>query len=250
MKRIGLIGGLSWHSSALYYQKLNEKYAREVGPYGSCPLLLWNMDFQQVIELQKRNDWHAVRDLIETAVIGLRAAGAEGFAICSNTMHRVLQEFAPPIPCLHIATAVHDHCRKRGHTRVGFLGTRLVMSDRSYFGALEGKKEKVSLSDPQDFSVLNSGIDLSSLGVLLPEREDRIVIDDIIFQELTKGICKEESRAKYQTVARKLVAQGAQCVVMGCTEIGLLLKEQDVSVPLVDSLEVHVDNILHWLLAR
>jgi aspartate racemase len=228
MPKIGLVGGLTWHSSLLYFKRLNEIYADQNGEHASCPLVLYNFDFQQIIALQRKNDWAQLGQLVYDAIVSLAAAGATSVAICSNTMHRAIAFFPLPcpIPLVHMGSCLGAYCTSQGYKTVGFLGTRFAMNDRDYLA-----------------SISHSNSTESKIEILLPSKPNRVHIDRIIFEELTKGCVLDSSKIVYEDAIAELKSRGAEAVILGCTEICLLINGVSHGVPLVDSLEVHC----HWM---
>jgi aspartate racemase len=240
MKTIGLIGGLSWHSTPHYYRILNELAQSRFGDHTSCPLIISSVNFQKIVELQKRGNWQEMGSFIWNESSRLALAGAEGIAICSNTMHKCLN-FLPkelPLPIVHIGTALGDFCAEQKFERIAFLGTRFAMRNKTFHNEIAHKH---------------------NLQIMLPNQKQMTTIDRIIFEELTLGIISVTSQQKYLEICSDLKIQGAEAIIMGCTEIGLLLNpdsEQselkkniaaaDIS-PLVDSLKIHADSIFNWI---
>jgi len=220
MKTIGLIGGMSWESTVPYYQAVNRTVAERLGGLHSAQVLLYSVDFAQVEALQHAGQWDEAGALLAEVAARLQGAGADLLVLCTNTMHKVAPaiEARVRIPLLHIADPTARAIRRAGHTRVGLLGTRFTMEQDFY---------KARLAD------------LHGLTVLVPPPESRETVHRIIYEELCLGVIKDESRCAYQRIAADLLAAGAQCVILGCTEIGLLLKEGDVDAPLFDTTALH-----------
>jgi len=215
MKLLGLIGGMSWESSAEYYRLINQGVRDRVGPTASAQLLLWSFDFAEIEALQMAGDWERCAELMVDAARRLEAAGCDALLICTNTMHKLASdvEAAVSIPLLHIADPAAERARALGCTKVGLLGTAFTMEQAFYRERLEA----------------------AGLEVIVPGAEDRATVHRIIYDELIAGIIREDSRAAYREIAERLVAEGAGAIVLGCTEIGLLLKDGDSSVPLLDT---------------
>lgn len=222
MKTIGLLGGMSWESTAEYYKIINRRVKERLGGLHSAKILLYSVDFEEVASLQRSGDWVAAADLMVAAARRIESAGADCLLICTNTMHKLAPdvERSVQIPLLHIADVTAAKLLDSQISCVGLLGTRFTME--------------------QDFyrARLSSG---SGLQVLVPEERDRELVHSIIFDELCKGLIRPESRRLYQEIIMKLQRQGAQGVVLGCTEIGLLIKEGDSAVPLFDTTEIHAE---------
>lgn len=220
MKTIGLLGGMSWYSSADYYRLINEEVAARLGGHRSARCVLASVDFEQVRDLQRRDAWDEAGEFLAEQARRLQAAGADLVVLCTNLMHKAAPqiEAALDIPFLHIADAVGARLTVGGFTRVGLLGTRWVMEEAFYRDRLR------------------DGFDVQ---VVVPDADDRAMIDRVIFDELTVGQVLDTSRAGYVRVIEQLAADGAQAIVLACTEIELLIGEQDSPLPVVDSTRVH-----------
>ena len=219
MKSIGLIGGMSWESTALYYRLINLAVQQQLGGLHSAKLVLLSVDFHDVEVLQRAGDWAGAGALLANAARSLEAAGADFLVLCTNTMHIVAPAIseAVHIPLLHIADPTAQAIQQAGHTRIGLLGTRFTMEQSFYIDRLKQQ----------------------GLEVLLPAREDRDTVHRIIFEELCLGQTLEVSRQHYRRIMAKLVEQGAQAIILGCTEITLLVGAADASVPLFDTTALH-----------
>jgi aspartate racemase len=217
---IGLIGGMSWESSAEYYRIINREVRSRLGGVHSARSLMWSVDFGEIERLQHCGDWDTLTEKMKDAASRLERGGADFVLICTNTMHRMADAVAEAIdiPLLHIADPTAEKVKAAGFTRVGLLGTAFTMELDFYKGRLR---------------------DRFGLDVLVPGPEDRRVVDDIIYKELVVGEIRPESRTAYRDVIARLVAQGAQAVILGCTEIMLLVWEQDSAVPLFDTTTIH-----------
>lgn len=231
MKTIGILGGMSWESSAEYYRLMNEAVARRLGSFHSARTLMLSVDFAEVEALQAAEDWDAAGALLTKAATDLERGGAECLVLATNTMHRVAPaiEAATSIPLLHIADATAAAIRAAGVSQVGLLGTRYTMEQEFYRGRLERKY---------------------GLDVLVPDGPDRTTVHDVIYNELVLGTVREESREAYRGVMARLVERGAQAVILGCTEIGLLVGAADASVPLFDTTRLHAEHAVEWALAE
>ena len=231
MKVIGLIGGMSWESTASYYRIINETVKEQLGGLHSAKLVLYSVDFHEVERMQQVGDWAAAGALMANAARALQAAGAECVVICTNTMHKVAEFIvaAANIPLLHIADPTATAVQLAGHTTVGLLGTRFTMEQDFY----------------RDRLVTQHG-----LVVLTPDDHDRNVVHRIIYEELCLGKVVTESRDEYRRVMADLVAQGAQAIILGCTEIALLVDQRDASVPLFDTTYLHARGAAEWALAE
>ncbi len=229
MRTIGLLGGMSWESTAEYYRVANELVRERLGGLHSAKLLLHSVDFAEVAQLQRQDRWDDAADLLGTAAKGLEAAGAELMLICTNTMHKVAGQVqaATSVPLLHIGDTTADAVRAAGLTTVGLLGTRFTMEQPFLREHLAGR----------------------GLEVLVPPADDRTTVHDVIFDELCVGIVREESRRAYRQVIDALVEAGAQGVVLGCTEIELLVGADDSPVPVFPTTRLHVTAAVERALA-
>lgn len=222
MKTIGLLGGMSWESTVSYYQVLNREIGRRLGGLHSARILLLSVDFQEIETLQHEGKWEELGGILASDARALERGGAEFLVIATNTMHLVAPaiEDAISIPILHIADATAERIKKSGIQRIGLLGTRFTMEEDFYRGRLEA---------------------LHGLDVLVPSSEDREVVHRVIYEELVLGKILPESRREYQRVVGTLEREGAQGVILGCTEIGLLLGMEDTDLPLFDTALIHAD---------
>ena len=222
MKTIGLIGGMSWESSALYYRQINEAVKARLGGLHSAKLVMVSVDFFEIEELQRAGDWARAGALLADAARRLQAAGADFLVLCTNTMHIVAPaiEAAVQLPLLHIADPTAMAISGAGFSKIGLLGTRFTMEQAFY----------------KDRLVTQHG-----LQVLLPSAEERDTVHRIIFEELCLGQTLEVSRQHYRRTMASLVAQGAQAIILGCTEITLLVGAEDASVPLFDTTALHAN---------
>ena len=227
MKVIGLIGGMSWESTASYYRIINETVKEQLGGLHSAKLVLYSVDFHEVERMQQAGDWAAAGALLANAARGLHAAGAECVVVCTNTMHKVAEFIvaAVNIPLLHIADPTADAIKRAGHTTVGLVGTRFTMEQDFY----------------RDRLITQHG-----LTVLTPNDHDRNVVHRVIYEELCLGKVITESRDEYRRVMADLVAQGAKAIILGCTEIALLVDQRDASVPLFDTTYLHARGAAEW----
>lgn len=230
MKTIGLIGGMSWESTIPYYRHLNEAVKARLGGLHSAKLVLLSVDFHEIERLQQRGDWDQAGRLLADAAQSLERAGAELLVLCTNTMHKVAPaiEQAVSIPLLHIADPTAAAIQAAGLDTVGLLGTRFTMEQAFYRERLEQRH---------------------GIRVLIPETPQRDEVHRIIYEELCLGQVREESRDIYRHIIASLVAQGAQAVILGCTEIGLLVGAADASVPLFDTTALHAQQAAEWALA-
>ena len=219
MKTIGLIGGMSWESTVTYYQVINETIKEELGGLHSARILMYSVDFDEIEKCQSSGDWKRSADILSDAAMRLERAGADFIVICTNTMHKVAPEVrkSVSIPLLHIAEVTARKLKDAGITTVGLLGTRYTMTQPFYIDVLA-----------------ESGIQ-----VLVPEGETIQTVNDIIFDELCVGIVKDSSKETLLASIRQLQNRGAQGVILGCTEIGLLVGEEDVELPVFDTALIH-----------
>jgi len=219
MKTIGLIGGMSWESTLPYYRLINQTIRAELGGLHSARVLLHSVDFHEIEQLQHAGDWDGCGLAMARAARSLQAGGADFIVLCTNTMHKVAEAItqATPLPLLHISDATADALAEAGIDRVGLLGTRFTMEQDFYRARLQAR----------------------GFEVLTPEPEARGTVHRIIYDELCQGVVREDSRAAYRSIMAELVAAGAQAVILGCTEISLLVGEEDASVPLFDTTAIH-----------
>jgi aspartate racemase len=227
MRLLGVLGGMSWTSTEAYYRGLNEGVAARLGGLHSARLVLHSVDFAPVAQAQHAGDWDAAAAVLTEAARGLAAAGAGALLLATNTMHRVAGpvEDAAGVPLLHIADPTADALLAGGVGRVGLLATRFTMEEGFYVDRLRGR----------------------GLDVVVPQPEDRDVVHRVIYDELVHDVVREESRGAYREVVDRLAAAGAEAVVLGCTEIGLLLGAGDTDVPLLDTTALHVAAGVDWL---
>lgn len=229
MKTIGLIGGMSWESTAHYYTELNQGIKKALGGLHSAQILLYSVDFGPIEKLQTRGDWESLGDIMADTARKVEKGGADFLLICTNTMHKLAESVkdAVNIPLLHIADAtaevlIHDKIK-----RVGLLGTAYTMEQAFY------KNRLISKFD---------------LDVIIPDKKDRESVHTIIYEELCLGQIKTQSQKKYINIAKRLVEKGAQGIILGCTEIGMLLKPEDIDVPLYDTAKIHAAKAVEWAL--
>ncbi|GAA2532705.1 aspartate/glutamate racemase family protein [Streptomyces levis] len=221
MKTIGLIGGMSWESTAEYYRILNECTRDRLGGLHSARCVIYSVDFAEIEKLQVQGRWPEAGAILAEAARSLEAAGADLLLICTNTMHKVadLVGAAVSVPLLHLADATADAVRASGLRRVGLLGTAFTMEQDFYRGRLE-----------------QAGLD-----VRVPDEDGRALVHRVIYEELCLGVVRDDSRAAYQEVIKGLVAQGAEGIILGCTEIELLIGPQDSPVPVFPTARLHAE---------
>jgi aspartate racemase len=231
MKTIGLIGGMSWESSAEYYRILNQGVRDRLGPTASARCLLWSFDFSEIERLQHEGDGSGLTERMTDAARRLETAGADLLLICTNTMHGMADavQQAVSIPLLHIADPTAGRIKAAGLRRIGLLGTAFTMEQDFYKGRLAGKY---------------------GLDVLVPGEAERAAVHRIIYEELVAGLVTPVSRAAYRDVIAQLVAQGAEGAILGCTEIMLLVRPEDSAVPLFDRTALHAHAAVDHALAE
>lgn len=222
MKTIGLIGGMSWESSVLYYQLINRLVNKSLGGLHSCKSILYTVDFEEISQLQKKGDWNAMAAMMVEAARSLEKSGADMILICTNTMHKVADQVSQnsSIPLIHIGDAVAEAILDKGFEKVGLLGTKYTME--------------------HDF--LKDRIKSWGIEIIIPAEEDRQMIHRVIYEELAKGIINPESKKAYLEVIERLAQQRAQGVILGCTEIGLLVQQPDSKVAMFDTTAIHAEK--------
>ncbi|OKS87628.1 aspartate/glutamate racemase family protein [Mucilaginibacter polytrichastri] len=230
MKTIGLIGGMSWESSVLYYQLINRKVNQLLGGVHSGKSVMVTVDFEDIAHLQRQGDWDILAEKMIDAAKALQSAGADMVLICANTMHKVSAEVASSIdiPLLHIGDVTAEAIKKQGLKKIGLLGTKYTMEQNFI-------KDRIQ----------NQGIE-----VIIPEEADREIIHNVIYSELAKGIVSDDSRKAYLTIMDKLVANGAEGIILGCTEIGMLIKVTDTPIPIFDTTTIHAGKAVELALEK
>jgi aspartate racemase len=229
MKTIGLLGGMSWESTATYYRLLNEAVRDRLGGLHSAELVLYSVDFEPLEQMQHRGDWDGAASTLAAAASRVEAAGADFLVLCTNTMHKVAPEIerAIGIPLLHIADATAQEIKEAGIGKVGLLGTRFTMEQEFYRGRL-GERHGIE--------------------VLVPGDRERETVHRVIYDELCVGAIRDASRAKYKKIIDGLASRGAEAVVLGCTEIALLVRPGDSPIPVFDTTEAHARRAIAWAL--
>jgi aspartate racemase len=222
MQTIGLIGGMSWESTAEYYRLINERVKERLGGLHSAKIVLYSVDFAEIEELQQQGDWQQATELMVDAAQRVRAGGADFVVICTNTMHRMADEVErqTALPVFHIADATARAVVEAGVEVVGLLGTRFTMEQDFYRGRLAT---------------------LHGLEVLVPNEPDRTFVHDVIYDELCLGVTRDESRRGYLDIIKQLEQRGAEAVILGCTEIGLLIGPDDTDTLLFDTTGIHAE---------
>lgn len=229
MKTVGLIGGMSWESTATYYRLINQGIRNRCGGLHSAKMLLYSVDFAEIEELQSSGRWQEAGLLLAEAATRLERGGAELLLICTNTMHKVADQVtaAVTIPLLHIAAATGKKVAADNIERVGLLGTRFTMEENFYRGVLETR---------------------FGLRVVVPPAEDRRLVDEVIFAELCRGVIAEGSKKQYLRIADSLAAQGCEAIILGCTEIALLIRPEDTELKFYDTTEIHAQQAVAMML--
>lgn len=228
MKTIGLLGGMSWESTLSYYRVLNEGVKQQLGGLHSARIVLYSVDFAEIEALQHQGRWSETVEILVTAAKSVEAAGADFLLLCTNTMHKVAPQLEAQltIPLLHIADATARVLLQDGIRQVGLLGTRFTMEQDFYLERLQQ----------------------AGIIVLVPEQEQRSVVHSIIYDELCRGVISDSSRKQYLNIIDNLAAKGAQAVILGCTEIGLLLQQRDTTMPLYDTTAIHARMAVEYAL--
>jgi aspartate racemase len=230
MKTIGMLGGMSWESTTSYYQAINHGVKAALGGLHSAKICLYSVNFSEIEQLQHQGLWQETGDILAKAAQSIEAGGADFLLICTNTMHKVAPEIeaAISIPLLHIADATAEKLQLNNVKRVGLLGTRFTMEQDFYKGRITD----------------NFGIE-----VIVPKAEQQALVHDVIYQELCHGEIKAESRAHYLKIIDNLYQQGAEAVILGCTEIALLVQQKHTQVPLYDTTEIHAEQAIKLALS-
>ncbi len=226
MKTIGLIGGMSWQSSASYYRLLNQGIEKRLGGFHSAKIIMYSVEFAEIHRLQHQGNWQQAGEILASAAKTLEQGGADFILLCTNTMHKVAHQITDNIgiPLLHIADATASSLLSAGHSKVGLLGTSFTMEQEFY-------KQKLLAE--------------FNLEVIVPGKDDRETVNQIIFSELVAGKISDASRHRYLEIIDKLVVAGAEAVILGCTEIGMLAKQSDTNIPLSDTTKMHVEAALN-----
>ncbi len=230
MKTLGLLGGMSWESSAEYYRLINQGISRELGGLHSAKLILWSVDFEEIERLQHADEWEEMGVVLTNMSKKMESIGVDGLVICTNTMHKLAPMISDNvnIPLLHIADATAQKLVSNGINKVGLLGTAFTMEQEFYKGRLS---------------------QMHGLEVITPAKEQRANIHKIIYDELCQGIIKEDSRKYYSDSILFLREQGAEAVILGCTEIGLLIEEKDSVLPIYDTTKIHAELAVEWMIS-
>lgn len=229
MRTIGMLGGMSWESTASYYKAINEGIRDGLGGLHSAKICMYSVDFDQIEKLQHQGNWQAAAEILSQAACSVAAGGADFLLICTNTMHRVAPEIerAISIPLLHIADATAEKLQENNVKRVGLLGTRFTMEEDFYKGRLT---------------------DIYDIDVLVPGNDDMDIIHNVIYSELCLGKISDGSRLKYLAIIDSLYERGAEAIILGCTEIALLVQQKHTTVPLYDTTEIHASSAVQQAL--
>lgn len=220
MKTIGLLGGMSWESTASYYSAINSGVKQQLGGLHSAKIAMVSVDFSEIEQLQHQGDWEGTAEILCDAAQSVEAAGADFLLVCTNTMHKVAPaiEQAVSIPLIHIADATAEQLKRDGVQRVGLLGTRFTMEQDFYKGRLS-----------EQFGI----------EVLVPEEGERNIVHDVIYNQLCQGEIRDDSRLQYLAIIEEMAARGAEAVILGCTEIALLVQQEHTDVALYDTTTIH-----------
>lgn len=229
MKTIGLIGGMSWESSLEYYRIINEQVKEKLGGLHSAKSLMYSVDFDEIEKLQHQGNWQEATKLMIDATQRLERGGADFVVICTNTMHKMADDVqnSVKIPLLHIADATAEKIKVKGLRKIGLLGTKFTMEEDFYKGRLIKKY---------------------GLNVLIPDEKDRQIVHDVIYHELCLGIINQSSKDQFIRIINSLIDNGAEAVILGCTEIPLLVKQEDVKVLLFDTTRIHAESAVEYSL--
>ncbi len=227
MKTIGLIGGLSWESSIEYYRIINESVREKLSGLHSAKSLMYSFDFEEVEKLQHQGEWDKATQLMVDAAQRVEKGGADFIIICSNTMHKMAEEVQKSIgiPLLHITDATAERIKIQGFRRIGLIATKFTMEQDFYKGRLEQKY---------------------NFEVVIPNQEERQIIHDVIYNELCLGEIKQSSKDEYKRIIGNLITKGAEAIILGCTEITLLIQQEDSEIPLFDSTAIHAASAVQY----
>jgi len=230
MKTIGLIGGMSWESTVEYYRIINEIVKERLGGLHSAKILMYSVDFEEIAELQHEGRWKELTDAMVEIARRLEEAGADVLLICTNTMHKMADDVQQElgIPLLNIIDVTAERIKKLGLRRVGLLGTRFTMEDDFYKSRLARKHE---------------------IEVLIPNKEEREVVHEIIYEELCLGVIRQSSKEKVKRIAKNLVSRGAEGIILGCTELPLLIRQEDCEVPVLDTTRIHAKAAVEYAIS-
>ena len=229
MKTVGLIGGMSWESTIPYYKVINEYVGRELGGLHNARIVLYSVEFGELEKYMSAGEWDKIENVLTDAAIKLQNAGAEVVLICTNTMHKMFSQIQEKlsVPMIHIADATADELEKQGKRKAALLGTKYTMTEDFYKSRL-----------------IKRGFE-----VLIPDEEDIKTVNDIIFDELCCGVVKDSSRKAYSEIISKLKDKGADSVILGCTEIGILISQEDSVLPVFDTTVIHAESAAKFALS-
>lgn len=229
MKTIGLIGGMSWESSLVYYRMINETAKAKLGGLHSAKCLMYSVDFHEIEVLQRQNNWEELTDMMIQIAQNLKQGGADFIVICTNTMHKMANDLESKagIKVLHIADVTGEKIVAKGLKTVGLLGTKFTMEGDFYKQVLKDKH---------------------NIDVVIPDEEDRELVHEVIYKELCQGIISNKSKESFVKIIDNLALKGAEGVVLGCTEIPLLIKQEDVTMPVFDTTTIHAVSALEYAL--
>lgn len=230
MKTIGLIGGMSWESTIPYYKVINEFAGRELGGLHNARIILYSVEFGELEKYMSAGEWDKIERVLSDAAVKLQNAGADVILICTNTMHKLYAQIQEKltVPIIHIADATGDELERNGKRKVALLGTKYTMTEDFYKSRL-----------------IQRGFE-----VLIPEGDDIAVVNNVIFDELCCGVIKDDSRAAYSEIIGKLKDRGAEAVILGCTEIGLLISQEDSVLPVFDTTIIHAESAARFALSE
>lgn len=231
MRTIGLIGGMSWESSQEYYRIINEAVKERLGGLHSAKIIMYSVDFEEIEKLQHQGKWKELTELMIDAAQRVEKAGADFVVLCTNTMHKMADEVQKniKIPLLHIADATAEKIKEKGLGKIGLLGTKFTMEENFYKGRLKEKH---------------------GLDVIIPSEEERQIVHDVIYKELCIGEIKQSSKEQFKKIIQNLVSNGAEGIILGCTEIPLLIKQEDVEVPLFDTTMLHAKAAVEFSIKK
>jgi aspartate racemase len=231
MKTIGMIGGMSWESSGEYYRIINEMVKAKLGGLHSAKSVMYSVDFSEIEALQHQGNWHKATQVMIEAAQHVEAGGADFVVICTNTMHKMADDVQQNIgiPLLHIADATAEVIKARGLHKIGLLGTKFTMEEDFYRGRL---------------------VEKHGLDIIIPQADDRAIVHRVIYEELVLGHINPASRVQYRRIIETLIEAGAQGIILGCTEIGLLVKDEDSRAPLFDTTRIHAIKAVEYALAE
>lgn len=231
MKIIGLIGGMSWESSQEYYRIINETVKEMLGGFHSAKIIMYSVDFEEIEKLQHQEKWRELTELMIDAARRIERGGADFVVICTNTMHKMADDIQKniKIPLLHIADVTAEKIKEKGLRKIGLLGTKFTMEEEFYKGRLAERY---------------------GLDVIIPNEEERQIVHDVIFNELCLGEIKQSSKEQFKKIMQNLVSRGAEGIILGCTEIPLLVKQEDVEVPLFDTTMIHAKSAVEYAIKK